>query len=169
MNPPAGRIQVGDRVTAPGDRSGRVVAERLVQSNGSWRYTVALDGGGTLGELLTLRACSGVTVADLTVRNVRWNGIKLDSDRDVQRVTIRNCILQNIWQRAIKGVKVPAADREATRPRDCVVEYCLFTNDRPKRLDPPMPRLLGRHDAPRQLCGSGGQQQTLRGHTQPMP
>ena len=76
-----------------------------------------------------------MTIADLTVRNVRWNGIKLDSDKDVQRATIRNCVLQNVWQRAIKGVKVPEADREATRPRGCVVEYCLFVNDRPKRFE----------------------------------
>ncbi len=46
MNPPAGRIQIGDRVTLAGGRTGHVVAERLVASNGSWRYTVELDGGG---------------------------------------------------------------------------------------------------------------------------
>jgi hypothetical protein len=48
MNPPAGRIKVGDRVTAPGGRTGRVVSERLTVSNGSWRYGVELDGGGTV-------------------------------------------------------------------------------------------------------------------------
>jgi hypothetical protein len=51
MNPPAGRIQVGDHVTVPGGRAGRVVKERLVVSNGSWRYVVELDGGGAV-ELL---------------------------------------------------------------------------------------------------------------------
>jgi hypothetical protein len=110
-----------DRVTLRGE-SGR-------------RERAVLDGGGTLGELLALRSCSGVTVADLTVRNVRWNGIKLDSDRNVQRATIRNCVLHNVWQRAIKGVKVPEEGREATRPHGCVVEYCLFVNDRPKRFE----------------------------------
>jgi hypothetical protein len=50
MNPPAGRIQVGDRVTA-GGRAGRVVQERLIVSNGAWRYVVELDGGATI-ELL---------------------------------------------------------------------------------------------------------------------
>ena len=45
------------------------------------RDRVVLDGAGTLGEVIALRACSGVTVADLTVQNVRWNGIKLDSER----------------------------------------------------------------------------------------
>jgi hypothetical protein len=38
---------VGDRVTVPGGRAGRVVSERLTVSNGSWRYRVELDGGGT--------------------------------------------------------------------------------------------------------------------------
>jgi hypothetical protein len=51
MNPPAGRLQVGDRVTAPGGRAGRVVSERLTVSNGSWRYRVELDGGGTVEAL----------------------------------------------------------------------------------------------------------------------
>jgi hypothetical protein len=51
MNPPAGRIQVGDRVTAPGGRAGRVVKEHLTVSNGSWRYTIELDGGGTIEAL----------------------------------------------------------------------------------------------------------------------
>ena len=99
------------------------------------RERVVLDGAGTLGEGITIRACSGVTIADLTVRNIRWNGIKFDSETGVQRATVRNCILQNIWQRAIKGVKVPLADREKLRPRDCRIEYCLFANDRPKRFE----------------------------------
>ncbi len=51
MNPPAGRIQVGDRVTVPGGRVGHVVKERLTQSNGSWRYVVELDGGGSVEAL----------------------------------------------------------------------------------------------------------------------
>src|SRR5262249_30707372 len=71
------------------------------------RERVVLDGAGTLGELLTIHGCSRVTIADLTVRNVRWNGIKIDSDSGVQRLTIRNCLLQNVWQRGVRGVKVP--------------------------------------------------------------
>jgi hypothetical protein len=113
------------------------------------REAVVLDGGGTLGELLAITACSGVTIADLTVQNVRWNGIKINSETNVQRLTIHNCVLHNIWQRAVKGVKVPAGvparleggglspsergDRERIRPKGCRIEYCLFTNDRPKQ------------------------------------
>jgi hypothetical protein len=47
MNPPAGRIQLGDRVTVPGGRVGRVVQEHPVHSNGAWHYVVDLDGGGS--------------------------------------------------------------------------------------------------------------------------
>ena len=32
-------------------------------------------------------------------------------------------------------MKVPEAGREATRPRDCLIEYSLFVNDRPKRFE----------------------------------
>ena len=47
MEPPAGRIAVGDVVSLRDGRRGRVVAERLIASNGAWRYGVALDDGGT--------------------------------------------------------------------------------------------------------------------------
>jgi len=50
MNPPAGRIKVGDRVTVDG-RAGHVVHERLMVSNGSWRYVVELEGGGSVEAL----------------------------------------------------------------------------------------------------------------------
>jgi len=93
---------------------------------------VILDGGG-IGELLAITACSGVTIADLTVQNVRWNGIKLNSETNVQKVTIYNCVLHNIWQRAVKGVIVPEKDRERIRPKGCRVQYCLFSNDRAKQ------------------------------------
>ena len=51
MQPPAGRIQLGERVQVPGGRRGRVVGERLIASNGAWSYTVALDEGGTVEHL----------------------------------------------------------------------------------------------------------------------
>lgn len=97
------------------------------------RENVILDGGGTLGELVGISRCSGVTIADLTVQNVRWNGIKINSDTNVQKVTIHNCVIHNIWQRGIKGVKVPEQNRETIRPADCRIQYCLFYNDRAKQ------------------------------------
>ena len=48
MQPPAGRVQIGERVQVPGGRHGRVVGERLIASNGAWRYAVRLEDGGTV-------------------------------------------------------------------------------------------------------------------------
>jgi len=48
MQPPAGRIQLGERVQVPGGRRGRVVGERLIASNGAWSDAVALEEGGTV-------------------------------------------------------------------------------------------------------------------------
>ncbi len=98
------------------------------------RAAVILDGARSQhGELLALNDCSGVTLADFTAQNVRHNGIKINSDSNVQRVAIYNCVLHNIWQRAVKGVKVPLDRREVMSPKDCRIQYCLFYNDRPKR------------------------------------
>lgn len=99
------------------------------------RERVVLDGVQSMhGELLGVRTCSDVTIADLTIQNIRFNGFKINSDSNVQRLTIHNCIIHNIWQRGVKGVKVPEENREAMRPKGCRVQYCLFYNDRPKRL-----------------------------------
>ncbi len=99
------------------------------------RERVVLDGSKSQHiELLGVRACSGVTIADLTIENIRANGFKINSQTNVQKLTIYNCIIHNIWQRGVKGVKVPSQDREATRPKQCRVQYCLFYNDRPKQL-----------------------------------
>jgi len=99
------------------------------------RERVIIDGSESRdGELLGITACSGVTIADLTIQNIKWNGFKINSDTNVQKLTIYNCIIHNIWQRGVKGVKVPKENRETVRPRLCRVQYCLFYNDRPKRL-----------------------------------
>lgn len=51
MHPPAGRLQIGDRVLLPGGRRGTVTAETLMATNGASRYTVALDDGGAVEHL----------------------------------------------------------------------------------------------------------------------
>ncbi len=107
-----------------------------LRSASGQRERVIIDGSqSSHGELLGFRACSGVTVADLTIQNVKWNGFKINSETNVQDLTIHNCIIHNIWQRGVKGVKVPEPNREATRPKQCRIQHCLFYNDRPKRLD----------------------------------
>ena len=100
------------------------------------RSKVVLDGAESRhGELVGLRACSHVTIADLTIQNIRYNGFKLNSNTGIHRVTIRNCVIHNIWQRGVKGVGVPRDDPRVKPPRDCRIEYCLFYNDRPKRFE----------------------------------
>lgn len=94
---------------------------------------VVLDGAACReGELVALQSCRGVALVDLTLQNVRYNAIKLNTDSGVHAVTIHRCILSNIWQRAVKGVKVPAADRDRLRPRDGRIQHCVFENARPK-------------------------------------
>jgi hypothetical protein len=106
-----------------------------LRSASGQRERVILDGATSRdGELLGITACSGVTIADLTIQNIKWTGFKINSQTNVQKLTIRNCIIHNIWQRGIKGVKVPKENRETVRPKQCRVQYCLFYNDRPKRL-----------------------------------
>jgi hypothetical protein len=107
-----------------------------LRSESGHRERVVLDGAQSrAGELIGFRHCAGVTVADLTLQNVRHNGVKLNSETGVQQFTLYNCVLHNLWQRAVKGVKVPADNRPALRPRDCRIQYCLFYNDRPKRFE----------------------------------
>ena len=45
MKPPQGRIQIGWRVRTADGHRGEVVAERLVEANGAWYYTVVFDDG----------------------------------------------------------------------------------------------------------------------------
>ena len=98
------------------------------------RERVVIDGAKSRHrELLGITKCSAVTIADLTIQNITCNGFKINSQTNVQKLTIYNCIIHNIWQRGVKGVKVPKANREATRPKQCRIAYCLFYNDRPKR------------------------------------
>jgi len=100
------------------------------------REDVILDGARSQhGELVGITSCSGVTIADLTIQNIQWNGFKINSDKNVQNLTIHNCVIHNIWQRGVKSVKIPETNRENIRPKNCIVQYCLFYNDRPKRLE----------------------------------
>lgn len=107
-----------------------------LRSESGRRDRVILDGAKSRhGELVGITGCSGATVADLTIQNIRANGFKINSDRLATKVTIRNCVIHNIWERGVKGPAVRAEDRERFRPSDCRIEYCLFYNDRPKRYE----------------------------------
>lgn len=97
------------------------------------RDKVILDGiTSRHGEILGIAGCSGVTIADLTIQNIKWNGIKINSHRKTHKVTIHNCVIHNIWQRGVKASAVPR-DKQELSPRDCRIQYCLFYNDRAKQ------------------------------------
>ena len=105
-----------------------------LRSASGHRRSVVIDGTKSRdGELVWITGCSGVTIADLTIQNIKWNGFKINSQTGVHNLTIYNCIIHNIWQRGVKGVKVPEKIRETIRPKNCRIQYCLFYNDRPKR------------------------------------
>lgn len=97
------------------------------------RHQVVLDGAGSRhGELLGITGASGVTIADLTIQNAKWNGFKINSNLGADKVTIHNCVIHNIWQRGVKAPAMPKQQGDGG-PRDCRVQFCLFYNDRPKQ------------------------------------
>lgn len=105
-----------------------------LRSESGRRDEVVLDGRESRhGELVGITGCSGATIADLTIQNIRHNGFKINSDRFTTKVTLYNCVLHNIWQRGVKGPMVRPEDRDRFRPSDCRIQYCLFYNDRPKQ------------------------------------
>jgi hypothetical protein len=105
-----------------------------LRSESGRRDDVVLDGAESRhGELVGISRCSGITIADLSIQNVRFNGLKINSNLSATRVTIHNCVIHNVWQRGIKGPGVPKENRDSMRPTDCRIQYCLFYNDRPKQ------------------------------------
>jgi len=104
-----------------------------LRSQSGDRDRVVLDGAESRhGELVGISRASGVTIADLTIQNAKWNGFKINSNLGATRVTIRNCVIHNIWQRGVKGPMMDEQDQGRAWPTDCRIEYCLFYNDRPK-------------------------------------
>jgi hypothetical protein len=133
---PGGTILVADGHYAMSRSFELRTDDVTLRSESGDRDAVVLDAADSrFGEVVGVGGCSGVTVADLTIRNARTNAVKINADRGATKVTLRNCVLHNAWQRGVKGVAVRPEDRERFRPSDCRVEYCLFYNDRPKRFE----------------------------------
>lgn len=84
-----------------------------------------LDGANSRHEeLLGITAAKGVTIADLTVQNVKWNGIKINSDRGAEKVTIHNGVIHNVWQRGVKAPAMPEAQGDRG-PREGAAQEVL--------------------------------------------
>ncbi|WP_166831939.1 GDSL-type esterase/lipase family protein [Thalassoroseus pseudoceratinae] len=105
-----------------------------LRSRSGNRHDVILDGTNSRHGELVLISGEGITVADLTIQNIKWNGFKIASEHGAQRARIYNCVVHNIWQRGVKASHIPPAQAELY-PRDCRVQFCLFYNDRPKRFE----------------------------------
>lgn len=105
-----------------------------LRSRSGNRHKVILDGTNNRhGELVLIRG-KGITVADLTIQNIKWNGFKIASELGAQQARIYNCVIHNIWQRGVKASHIPPSKSELY-PRDCRVQFCLFYNDRPKKFE----------------------------------
>jgi hypothetical protein len=131
---PGGTISLADgHYRMPGYLE--ITSDRVTLRSASGdRHRVVLDGSTSRhGELLGITGCKGVTIADLTIENIKWNGFKINSDLGAQQVRIYNCVIHNIWQRGIKAPAIPKGKPDSLAPRDCRIEFCLFYNDRPKR------------------------------------
>jgi lysophospholipase L1-like esterase len=95
---------------------------------------VVIDAAGcSTGEGIQVRA-DDVTLAEFTLRNARFNGIKLEPHVGGHRFTAYGCVLHNIWQRGIKCPLVPAGQPDK-HPRDGRIVHCLFVNDHAKRFE----------------------------------
>ena len=82
-----------------------------LRSESGDRTKVVLDFAKSRhGEGVAISYASGVTIASLTVQNVSQNGIKINSNLKVHSTTTYNIISHNVWQRHIKGPKVPDKD-----------------------------------------------------------
>ena len=100
------------------------------ESSDPWKCRLDFNGGN---KGVAFTRSTDCTLAHVMVENVRQNGIKINSNLQVHRIRIYNCVTHNVWQRHVKGVRAPMKDGKTQHVLDCRVEYCLMYNDRPKR------------------------------------
>ena len=107
-----------------------------IRGLGGDRSKVVLDFAGSRHtEGVVFTACKRALLADLTVQNVKQNGIKINGDLGAAQVTIRNVHSRNVWQRHVKGPQVrPGPDGQPAWTPGHRIEFCLFENDRPKQV-----------------------------------
>lgn len=131
---PGGTIRLADGLYRM-PRSLRLETDRLsLRGQSGNRTHVLLDFAESQHhEGIVISHSKDVTIADLSISNVRQNGIKINSDLGVDRVTIHNVVSHNVWQRHVKGPQVPDQDGQPAFVEGCRISHCLFYNDRPKR------------------------------------
>ena len=106
-----------------------------VRGLGGDRSQVILEFAGSRHtEGVVFTNCKRALLADLTVQNVKQNGIKLNGDKGAAQVTIRNVHSRNVWQRHVKGPQIrPGQEGGQAWAPGHRIEFCLFENDRPKQ------------------------------------
>lgn len=104
------------------------------------RDKVVLDGEGKFTKIVRVRGAKNLTIADLTVANLRQYGIFFLGDSDIDHLKVYNVKFHNCYVRGLKGTGATRVDDSATqrlsveeaekiRPRNGEVRYCLFIND----------------------------------------
>jgi hypothetical protein len=78
-------------------------------------------------DILHITGCQGVTIADLSFRDCRSYGIKVEVESGPRDIHIYNCRFRDIGVRAIKG---SAGQDPAVRAMRGSVRYCHFENTR---------------------------------------
>jgi hypothetical protein len=106
-----------------------------IRGAGGDRSQVVLDFAGSRHtEGVVFTHCQRALLADLTVQNVKQNGIKLNGHLGAAYVTIRNVRSRNVWQRHVKVSQLrPGPDGREVWAPGYRIEFCLFENDRPKQ------------------------------------
>jgi len=100
------------------------------------RERVVLDGSESAhGDLIGIANATDAAVVDLTLRNVRWNAVRLSLDKGVRRATIYNCLFENVWEFGVKAIPSVERDGKEAPAQDCRVRHSLFWNERPKATD----------------------------------
>jgi lysophospholipase L1-like esterase len=111
------------------------VDDVAIRGAGGDRAKVVFDFAGSRHtEGVVFTNCKRALLADLTVQNVKQNGIKLNGHLGAAYITIRNVRSRNVWQRHVKVSQIrPGPDGRQVWAPGYRIEFCLFENDRPKQ------------------------------------
>jgi hypothetical protein len=92
---------------------------KVILSGKGWNSKVRGD------DILRIGRCEGITIADMTFKDCRSYGIKVEAENAPKDICIYNCHFRNIGVRAIKGSAGKDPNAHAVRG---AVRYCYFEN-----------------------------------------
>lgn len=85
------------------------------------------DSGASGDDILHIRRCSGVTLADLTFADCRSYGVKVQAEDGPRDIRLHHCHFRDIGVRGLKG---SAGNDPAIRAVGGSVRFCVFENTR---------------------------------------